>query len=188
MAQQLAAAGEEVASLILLDPPSFESQGRRPDETPDHGLRGKLLAVSQWTHFYWTKLRLLEGDERTAFIREKTAKLVRRATRGKNPFAHDEEALADGAPPGRDRQPPNIRYKTETYVPKAYPGRATMILARYQPLKTDRIRPWRDLASGGLDVRVVPGFHAYIVEEPFVRVLAPVIEECLSGGRETAAG
>ena len=185
MAQQLAVAGEKVASLILLDPPSFESDGRGPEETPDHGLLGKLHSMSQWTHFYWTKLRLLGAGERTEFIREKTAKFVRRATRGKNPFAHDEEALADGAPPGRDRQPPNIRYKTEKYVPKAYPGRATMILARYQPLKTDRVGPWKVLASGGLDVRVVPGFHAYIVEEPFVRVLAPVIEECLS--REGAA-
>jgi len=188
MAQQLAAAGQEVASLILLDPPSFESDRRRPDETPDHGLLGKLHTMSQWTHFYWTKLRLLDGDERTAFVREKAAKLARRATRGKNPFAHDEEALADGAPPGRDRQPPNIRHKTEKYVPKVYPGRATMILARYQPLRIDRITPWKVLASGGLDVRVVPGFHAYIVEEPFVRVLAPVIEDCLSGGREAAAG
>jgi len=188
MAQQLAAAGESVASLILLDPPSFESRDRAPDEKPDHGLRGKLHSMSQWTRFYWTKLRLLEGEERTDFIREKTAKLVRRAARGKNPFAHDEEALADGAPPGRDRQPPDIRHKTETYFPKVYPGRATIILALYQPLKTDRIRPWRSLVSGGLDVRIVPGFHAYIVEEPFVRVLAPVIEDCLSGGREAPAG
>ena len=38
---------------------------------------------------------------------------------------------------------------------------------------------WIDLARGGLQVYVVPGWHSHMLREPFVRALAPILRACL---------
>lgn len=68
----------------------------------------------------------------------------------------------------------------EPASPRPYRGRATLVLARHERFRRERLREWRSLVTGGLDVRVVPGIHAAIVQEPFVHVLAREVEECLS--------
>ncbi len=70
----------------------------------------------------------------------------------------------------------------EPYAPREYPGRATLVLARHERYRRERLREWQALVTGGLEVRVVPGVHAAIVQEPFVRVLAREVSECLSAG------
>ena len=170
MARQLREAGEEVSSLLLMDPPCLRGPEGEPDETAGRAV-GRLGKLLQWVAFYVTKLRLLDGEERAAYVREKALKLMREGLRAAAPFHEDAEDAA-GAPSVRDH--------TEPYVLLAYPGRATIFLARWQPFRGDRLREWRRVVSGGLDVRVVPGFHSHVVQEPFVRVLAHELEECLA--------
>ena len=77
----------------------------------------------------------------------------------------------DARGPSRD-PPEDVLDHVEPYVPRAYSGRATLVLARHERFRRERLREWQALVTGGLEVRVVPGIHAAIVQEPFVRVLA----------------
>lgn len=180
MAHQLRAAGEEVGALVLMDPPSHAGLDEGPAGIPEKGLVDRIHTFAQWVQFYWTKLRLLESEERTVYVRQKTAKFLKEVATGKNPFSKEFEAGAAAPAAVLGKLPPSLRERVDPYVPKVYSGQATVFLARWQPRKSDRIKTWRALVAGGLDVCVVPGFHAYIVDEPFVRVLAPALEECLS--------
>jgi len=186
MAQQLRAAGEEVGALVLMDPPSHAGLDEGPAGIPEKGLVDRIHTFAQWVQFYWTKLRLLEGEERAVYVRQKTAEFLKKVASGKNPFSKEFEAGAAAPAAVLGKLPPSLRERLDPYVPKVYSGGATVFLARWQPRKSDRIKAWRALVAGGLDVRVVPGFHAYIVDEPFVRVLASQLEECLT--RSPAAG
>jgi len=179
MAQQLRAAGEEVRSLVLLDPPGRGGFDGERWEPPPPGLANRAHVAAQWLHFYWTKLRLLDSDERVVYLREKAGKFLERSLRGESPFAKEAEAGADAPAEILEKLPPSLRDQMEPYVPRPYSGAATIVLARWQSPGSNRLGRWRALVAGGLDVRVAPGFHAYIVDEPFVRVLAEQMEECL---------
>lgn len=185
MARQLRAAGEDVGALVLMDPPGLDCHDGRPAEASRRGLIGRFHTFAQWVHFYWTKLRLLESGERAAYVREKTSELFRKVVRGENLFSKDAGAGAGAPAKVLEKLPPSLRDLMEPYTPQAYPGRATAFLARWQPFQSDRLQAWRALVTAGLEVRIVPGFHAYIVEEPFVRILAPQLEECLSRSEAT---
>jgi amino acid adenylation domain-containing protein len=102
------------------------------------------------------------------------------------------EALAHLAPGEQARLRRVIEaehHALTTYVPRPYPGRITLFRARAQPLlcSHDPSMGWRELASGGLEVRPVPGPHAYILKEPFVRGLARELAACLASSRARAA-
>ncbi len=58
----------------------------------------------------------------------------------------------------------------EHYVPKAFPGRLTLIRTKSSPGTTDM--GWRDLARDGVEIRYTDGDHYSIVKEPQVRQLA----------------
>jgi thioesterase domain-containing protein len=180
IAQQLRAAGGEMGALVLMDPPGLDCFGSGPAERLRRGFFGRFHTLGQWVQFYWTKLGLLESEERATYIREKASVLFRKVARGENPFTKDAGA-GSGAPADvLGKLPSSLRDQMDPYEPRPYPGRATIFLARWQPFRSDRLQVWRRLVPDGFEVRVVPGFHAYVVEEPFVRVLAPEIEECLS--------
>ena len=77
------------------------------------------------------------------------------------------------------------------YIPKPYPGRVTLLWADERPADpTDRRLGWRALASGGLDVRVIPGDHSSMMKEPHVQVLAQELRSALDAARSggTAGG
>ena len=112
---------------------------------------------------YWAKWQLWDGRERIADFRRQAAKLWRKEDRG---------AAAD---PFED-----VLNHVEPYLPRAYSGRATLVLARHERFRRERLREWESLVTGGLEIRVVPGIHAAIVQEPFVRVLAREVEESLA--------
>jgi thioesterase domain-containing protein len=67
----------------------------------------------------------------------------------------------------------NLRAFRE-YVPKPFPGKVTLLRARTRPLfqSSPEDMGWGKWASGGVDVKLVPGHHESILEEPSARVLA----------------
>jgi len=66
------------------------------------------------------------------------------------------------------------------YVPRVYPGRATLFLASDDLTAAyDVEEGWHDLVAGGLEKIRVPGNHLDIIKEPHVRVLAQELKACL---------
>jgi thioesterase domain-containing protein len=72
-----------------------------------------------------------------------------------------------------------------SYLPQPYRGRITLIEAEAQRLGgTAGVRfGWKDLCSGNLEIRTVPGDHSSIVTLPHVEHLAREITACLEPGR-----
>lgn len=163
MARQLRAAGREVGVLALLEPPRLGRRDGRPDAAPDPGRLRNTGGLLRKLRVYRAKWQLWRPEERVADLRRQAATLFRGEAR---------EAAAD---PLAD-----VLNHVEPFVPQPYPGRATLVLARHERFRRERLREWQALVAGGLEVRVVPGIHAAIVQEPFVRVLARTIEECLT--------
>ena len=65
-----------------------------------------------------------------------------------------------------------------SHVPKIYPGGVLYFLSEDRKQYFDDIN-WRDVAGGGLEVRIVPGYHSGILQEPNVRILAEHLRERL---------
>ncbi|HEY0456519.1 MAG TPA: hypothetical protein VGE41_09090, partial [Verrucomicrobiae bacterium] len=68
------------------------------------------------------------------------------------------------------------------YTPKPYTGRVTLLRTRGQPFlcSFDPQYGWGELATGGVDVRLLPGSHEKIFLEPDLRNLAQTLENCLA--------
>ena len=65
---------------------------------------------------------------------------------------------------------------------QSYPGHVTLFRSRGHPLlcSFDRTYGWNEFAAGGVTVKIVPGAHEKILEEPHVQVLARELKACLS--------
>jgi FkbH-like protein len=76
------------------------------------------------------------------------------------------------------------------YKPKPYEGCVTLLRTRGQPAlcSFDGDYGWGELAMGGVDVRIVPGWHEGIFVEPDVRSLAAQMAACLRQARTEAGG
>ena len=42
---------------------------------------------------------------------------------------------------------------------------------------------WRWVAAGGLDIKVIPGNHLGMLQEPHVKILAKELRACLGPGK-----
>jgi thioesterase domain-containing protein len=69
------------------------------------------------------------------------------------------------------------------YRPLVYPGRVTLyVAAQWRGMASPRIaRGWRRLAIGGVDVRLAPGRHDSMLQEPHASELARDLGACLRG-------
>lgn len=192
MARQLVAAGQEVGALVLLEPSVPDGRDGGPHDRHDGLPLGRVRVLAEEASWYWTKWKLLEGAERGAWIRRGAARAAK-VLRGPGRRGGPGRA---GAGPGRDSESGTgasfaasdllsreERLHVDRFVPKAYPGRATLFLAAHRRFHDDPRTIWQPLALAGLTIRIVPGFHSSIIQEPFVRILAPQVEECLSDGR-----
>ena len=67
------------------------------------------------------------------------------------------------------------------YDPDIYPGTVTLFRVRSQSLSRtpDFAMGWNKLAAGGVDIKMVPGSHHNILEQPHVQVLATQLKESL---------
>jgi hypothetical protein len=67
------------------------------------------------------------------------------------------------------------------YRAKPYDGKIVQLMCSDASHRAyeDRRLAWSSLASGGLEVRIIPGDHLTMVEEPHAQVLAQDLQVCL---------
>jgi amino acid adenylation domain-containing protein len=180
MAQQLRAAGEDVALLAMLDAPAPRS--REAGLTPASAWR--LLKNAA----YWPiddQFFRMGWPARRARVQAKYRAMQTRLRRHGGAQDSDTGDVRDRL--GLWAMQANARDYLERYVemmqayrPRPYDGAVTVLRARTLSLGF-RGAPdlgWRTLAQG-VTLRLIPGAHDTILKEPGVRRLAAALVECL---------
>ncbi len=196
MAQQLRAMGETVALVALLD--SAVPNSGYDKVTLSWGcLRDLLKDLPSWLWGFWQ----LSGSQRFDLMRLKIsvakAKLGARWRRSDDGPSQDYsttliEEMGDLFQFSEEhRKVAGAQYRAlSQYRPRMYPGRLTLFRARMQPFLSshDPEKGWGRLAAGGLDIRVIPGNHLGMLQEPHVRVLAAQLRACLDAAETGVTG
>ena len=173
MAQQLCAAGEEVALLAFFDTNGPGYPHYLPTMT---ACRRELGWWRDRAALHWENLLATERRKRLAYIREKVQRWNKQTRWKLQAIKYRLQQRVD-----RVFWPEAIRrvqvrgYRAATaYEPKPYAGRATLFRATEQPrgIYEDRTLGWGFLVLGGLEIFETPGHHGAIVREPRARVLA----------------
>ncbi len=188
MARQLHAAGEEVGLLALMNcsPPNTGY-----DQTGDRrSLRWQLKFLANLAYWFGCFLFSWSWRERTEFVRWKFRILRRKAGLGqieREIATTDVDELVNLAAYS-DRQ--RALWQTHVralmnYRPPAYAGQVTLFRTRGHTLfcSFDPQYGWGRLAEGGVDVRIMPGGHGNILDEPHVRMVAQTLRAILPGSR-----
>ncbi len=173
IAQQLRAAGEEVALLALLDTPGDGQMPRQPEDEAD------VLA------------ELLHGS-----LDVSAEELRRLAPEARIGRVLDLAREAGGLPPDLDAaRAARLLHVATTlsramfaYRPRPYDGRmAYFRAARRRAIDPPHPElPWIELGAGGVEVHVVPGDHITMHQGAHVEDLGRRLRECLA--RAEAAG
>jgi amino acid adenylation domain-containing protein len=179
IARQLAADGQEVGALVLMEPAlpiGDHGDPKNPNKEVRLSRTRLLVENASW---YWRKWSLFDGAERVSVVRRKAVKALRWLRKAETPFRSLSEPLTDSSVVTSELVSMAEQTRVQRYTPKVYPGRATLFLASHRRSRRDLRQIWRRLVPAGLEIRVVPGFHESIIQEPFVRILAPLVAECL---------
>jgi len=183
MARQLQARGQRVALLALMNSAPTNSRYTRVVPTPVWLVRFVdnlrfLLAC------YFQRSAKQQADFIAWQVRTLVKKLARglgrsRARAGVN--ADEVVDLTDYPAEQRRLWEVHIRALFEHHT-QSYPGHVTLFRSRGHPLlcSFDRTYGWNEFAAGGVTVKIVPGAHEKILEEPHVQVLARELKACLS--------
>ena len=70
------------------------------------------------------------------------------------------------------------------YLPRVYSGNVTLFLATDLTADYDLHDGWRELVTGEIDTREIPGNHINIIKEPHVDALAKELRACLDKVQE----
>jgi thioesterase domain-containing protein len=166
MAQQLTAAGERVALLVLFDTPNPALLRRRSLRVTVK----RLLGMLRWRlRFQLASVRQLAMKEVPAHVGERMVALGEYVVVGLRALLHPDER-ANHALSGM-HHPSGIRLRISNYQHQTYPGRLTLFRAAGRPTE-DPSYGWDGAARDGLTVHTVPGDHLTMFLEPNVDVLA----------------
>jgi thioesterase domain-containing protein len=163
MARRLREAGQPVALVALFD-----------TWVPGHGevIPEKLLWVklSQWRLRISRFSQRLQEGSKLGYLREKLAVRIRVLLGRASTLPPELQEIRDA-----------IERASEDYRPCVYAGAVTLFRATEQPqeIALDETLGWADLASGGVQVLEVPGYHGEIVDEPQAEILAELLRERL---------
>ncbi len=162
MAQQLTAQGEEVALLALIDTTLTDNAPLPLGAGPPSRAR-RIAMLADW---HLGQLLVKPTSMWPAYVLER---------------AQDKARHLLGRPPP-ERPPTAVlqevlhanRRALARYVPRAYPGQITMLLCHDEPFRGfyDARLVWSRLAQRGLVVRMIPGDHERVLDEPFVADVA----------------
>jgi thioesterase domain-containing protein/acyl carrier protein len=190
MAQQLRAKGEAVALVALLDSGINRKQGRvawwwsfvrnLPRDLPSWLIGSLQLNRVQWVNLIKLKSRMAKARLAVTFrspdvgpslgysLIEEMGDLSEFSEQHRKVARAQSQALRE-------------------YRPQIYSGPLTLFRARMQPFFSSH-RPdkgWSPLAAGGLDIKVIPGNHLGMLQEPHVRVLAEQLRACLDEAKQS---
>ena len=176
MAQQLRSAGEEVALVAMFDTwaPGYHDPVHQAPK-----LVGAIAEAYRRAEQHVGSLAMLEPDKRLVYVESK----VRRAVEEARQTVFDWSVQARktyfntmGKPlPAAVEEAQNEMDKAlKAYHPRPYPGKVTLFRAARQPygLIPDRTLGWGPHVTGQLEIIDMPGYHASMISEPRVRVLA----------------
>jgi thioesterase domain-containing protein/acyl carrier protein len=182
MAQQLHAQDERVALLALFD--SYAPSRKRPPRgsLPHRYGAAAIRAFEMTVGLHVNNLLILEPRERLIYVREKFNRALYKLYMGLGfpwiPAArYRRNILKAGSQASRN------------YDPKTYPGKITLFRAADlgPGIEDDPRMGWDRLAGDELETHVIPGYHAHIVREPRVRVLARHVITALRKARDRVA-
>jgi acyl-CoA synthetase (AMP-forming)/AMP-acid ligase II/thioesterase domain-containing protein/acyl carrier protein len=161
IAQQLVAAGQKVAFLGLLD-------SRAPGNRPHASLLDRVT-------IHLENLRGLTGKERLDYFRKRFKNILIELTEVR--FFRALLFTLKLVP--KDVSSVN-RIASRGYKPGFYPGKITVFRVRTRQwyVKWDPTEDWQKYAAR-VEIHDVPGDHATLVEEPYVRTLAYEVKRCL---------
>ncbi len=196
IAQQLRAAGEETSLLLLFDTFGPGYPRMRPQATL---LRNKLEGWAQRVGHHVTSVRGLEGEQRWEYISERAWKVRKTAIRWylkrkKRVMGAVYRALGKSLPQALKETQNAITEAQRAYVPLPYDRPMTLLRAKHQPpgVYPDPSLGWDSIASVGLEIHEVPGYHGTTVAEPYVKVTVGIVRDCLervnSAERDAASG
>jgi thioesterase domain-containing protein/acyl carrier protein len=171
MAQQLHAAGEEVAFLGLFDVYSRAGQ--------------QTVAFGDWLRHHWNRLRALPPRELPGYLALRVSNLVETIymkLRLKSYSAAWRFFKSRGKPLPRFLYlpvPANDMIR-RGYRARPYDGDATLFKAElYAWAHADQHEGWHKLIRGRLDIRPISGRHYEIVKPPHVQILARELSDAL---------
>ena len=177
---------ERVGALILMDAPAPNgAYGQLPWWRP------QFLGRFARNCFYWLQdFHHLDSAAKHNFFQRKiaagTRKLARRlGKRSRQPDTLDLQEFIDPSQfPDDELELWKLHLKAEAdYKPRPYPGHIILLRTRGQPIfcSLDPQLGWGDLA-GGVTLRMLPGAHERIFEEPNVAKLGQTLRACLVTG------
>ena len=174
MANQLTREHEDVELLFLLDPPGVPKE---PSHSALDGLIQPMRGLSRREQVAYLLTRVKKGVRDR--IAAKTASLTRRVKK-----------LRWKAHLWRGRVlPPSLRsayildvYRRgfPSYAPGQYPGR--VVIFKSDALTYQEPRDWPRLMTGQVDIHEASGGHMDMMQERYVAMWAPLLNEALDGG------
>ena len=164
VARRLHQQGQEVSLLALIDPPSVQAASRRPLS----GLRYDAYS----TPYHLSRLAKLHPKSWLGYCLARGSTMRRRILAwhmGITDQFNEVDALSRMEKAGR------------AYRPKSYPGRVTLIVTNESAAESAGATDfgWSAVSDGGVEVRLVPGNHGTLFEEPNVWTLAKELRELL---------
>jgi amino acid adenylation domain-containing protein len=183
MAQQLHSLGHRQIHVLILD-----------EEAPGpaaSGIRANLNIAFNFPYWFLHHVAHRPESELRESVRRNLKKYARRVRRAFDRridlSPEDYEAGLEGILDVR--QLPEIHRKINTalyeawinYLPDTYHGRLMLFRTRAQPLLSGfgKDKGWKRLAADGVEVKIVPGNHVSMCEEPNVQPLAREIRAYL---------
>ena len=180
MAHQLRAAGEDVRLVAILE-------GYAPRRAANGLLARRCLDAIDLARGlpYWVGdyLRL-----ESMALRARNRRLLRMVTsKGRRLLGHQAQVGATEYLDGAESQPARIQRvltahvtAMRAYVPPTFDGRVVLFRTRQRPLRAPSWdMGWGDVARAPVEVHMVAGAHATILQPPHVHVLAQKLEPFL---------
>ena len=184
MACRLAAEGEEVVLLALLDTypagyfkllPGSGSWRQRVSRfgrrLQSHGMNLRRLNVPEQIAYVFRKLKYAPAKAKHKLYR-RAYKLYKRYGRPLPPVLKNIEEINFAA--------------VKDYEPQTYAGNVTLFLASDLTADYDLLDGWRELVDGDIETIEIPGNHINIIKEPHVRPLAEKLKACLDKAAQKA--
>jgi aspartate racemase len=191
MARQLRTQGENVALVMLIDSAAPNGSYEKVTWWRPSFLPNFICNFFYWLQDFFNLTPTAQHDFVRRQFRVLKKKIIARFRRAGTKRIHLEKYVNTSDMPEHELSFWRLHLRAGAdYVPQKCPGRVTLLRTRSQPLfcSFDPTYGWGDLATEGVDIKIIPGSHENIFVEPDVRSLAQQVKACLAtaqgGGTE----